>query len=190
MKWFANMRISSKLFLGFAIVLVGALVMGGIGILNLQSITVNSSLMYTNMTVPIEELSQVATSFQRIRVNLRDIILASDPAKISEFEVRTNERRAEIDEKADSFSKLILSERVQDAYDEFVATRTEFTKYFDEIVDLAKANRDEEAVALLNSDACYQAEQAEQDAILNLASLKSDDAGTRAQQNNDMASMA
>ena len=188
MKWFINMKISSKLFLGFSLVLIGALVMGGTGILNLQSITANSDQMFTNMTVPIEDLSEVATSFQRIRVNLRDIILANDPTKIAEFEDRTNERRSEIDENADDFSKLIISSRVQDAFDEFVTTRTEFTKFFNQIVDLAKANRDEEALSLLNSDACYQAEQAEQNAILNLVAMKSEDAGTKAQQNNDLAS--
>lgn len=187
MKWFANMKISSKLFLGFSLVLIGALVVGGVGILNLKSITANSDQMYRNMTVPIAQISQIATSFQRVRVNLRDIILASDPTKIADVEERMMQRRAEIDEQASSFSRLILSQRMQDAYDEFEKTRTGFVQYMDQIVTLAKANRDDEALTLLNSDACYAAEQAEQNAILNLAALKEDDAEVKSQQNEALA---
>ena len=68
------------------------------GIMNLMSINENDLLMYEKMTVPIAQFSQVATSFQRVRVNLRDIILHNDAAKIAEWEQRIAERRAEMNE--------------------------------------------------------------------------------------------
>jgi methyl-accepting chemotaxis protein len=89
MRWFHNMKISAKLFFGFSLVLIGALAIGAVGILNLQTIAANSETMYAHMTEPIAELSQIATSFQRIRVNLRDIILTDDPTKYSYFEERS-----------------------------------------------------------------------------------------------------
>jgi methyl-accepting chemotaxis protein len=190
MKWFLNMKISTKLLLGFSIVLILAIAVGIVGIMNMQSITSNSDIMYRNMTVPIAEMSQVATAFQRVRVNLRDIIAANDSAKIADYVDRIAQRRAEIDEHATSFSKTISTQKVQDAYDAFLTTRADFVKYMDQIVSLAQANRDEEANALLASDACYQSEQAEQNAILNLAELKKENAEAKSNENTDLSNSA
>jgi methyl-accepting chemotaxis protein len=82
MKWYANLKMARKLLLGFTIVLAIAVIIGGVGILNIQSIADNDMQLYEHMTVPVSEMAQVATAFQRVRVNLRDIILMSDPAKI------------------------------------------------------------------------------------------------------------
>ncbi len=183
MRWYHNMRISAKLFLGFTLILLGGLAIGAVGILNLQTVTANSDTMYEHMTVPIEELSQIASSFQRIRVNLRDIILADDSTKYSYYEERAEERRKEISEQSEAFAETILSQDMQDAYDEFLATRVAFTEYYNEIMALAKEDKDDEALAILNSDACYEAEQAEQNAILNLAALKKEDAHEKSLEN-------
>ena len=187
MNWYANLKMSRKLLLGFAIVLAIAVVIGGVGVLNIQSIAASDKTLYENMTVPMGEMAQVATSFQRVRVNLRDIILYNDPAKIADWEARIAERRQEINTQATLFEKTILSQEVQQAYDDFVKTREGFVGYMDQIVSLAKDNKDTEAFALLQSDDCYAAEQAEQDAILNLVDLKKVAAGKSSQENQDLA---
>jgi methyl-accepting chemotaxis protein len=190
MKWFSNRKMSVKLLLGFSIVMAVAVAVGVIGIINLDSVSSNDTQLYTNMTVPIGDLTQIATSFQRIRVNMRELILLSDAAKIADVEKKIADRRAELDEKEKSFSKTILSDRVQKAYDAYLQTRVDFGTYYDQIAKLAEANQDTEAFTLLQSDACYQAEQAEQNAILNLVSLKDEDAATKSAGNNDMAQTA
>jgi methyl-accepting chemotaxis protein len=135
-------------------------------------------------------MAQVATAFQRVRVNLRDIILLSDPAKIAEWETQITERRQEINTQSDAFEKTIISENIRQAYDEFIKTREAFVVYMDQIVALANENRDTEAFALLQSDDCYAAEQAEQSAILNLAELKKEEAEAKSEENERLASEA
>ena len=80
-----------------------------------------------------------------------------------------------------------MDKEIRSAYEEFIQTRDAFVTYTDQIVSLAKENKDEEALTLLNSDACYQAEQAEQSAILNLVSMKTQNADERADENDAIA---
>ena len=85
MKWFANRKISTKLLLGFALVCLLTATVGGVGVYNIGLMDENGSIMYDNMAVPLGQLTRIATSFQRIRVNLRDIILLNDPSRFAEW---------------------------------------------------------------------------------------------------------
>ena len=190
MKWFANMKISGKLILGFALVIAVSVTVGAVGYINIQALDQSNTSLYEHMTMPIGNLTQIATSFQRIRVNLRELILLMDPKEIAEYEGRISERRAEMDENQEAFEKLIISERVQKAFDAYLETRVVFAGYLQQIQKLAEQNKDAEAFALLRSDACYAAEQAEQNAILNLVALKEEDAGKKSADNNAQANTA
>ena len=190
MKWFANMKISRKLLLGFSILMAVAVAIATVGVMNLLSINEQDLLMYEKMTMPIAQFSQVATSFQRVRVELRDMIMESDPGKIAEQEEAVGLRRAEINENADAYKSAILEQDEQDAYDEFMVTRNVFVGFMDQIIQLARENKDAEAYALLKSDACYKAEMAEQEAILNLVEIKRAYAADQSKENNSLANSA
>ena len=190
MEWFVNMKISRKLLLGFSILMAVAVAIAAVGVMNLLSINEQDLLMYEKMTVPIAQFSQVATSFQRVRVELRDMIMESDPAKIAEQEEAVGLRRAEINENADAYKSAILEQDEQDAYDEFMVTRNVFVGFMDQIIQLARENKDAEAYALLKSDACYKAEMAEQEAILNLVEIKRAYAADQSKENNSLANSA
>ena len=190
MKWFANRKISTKLLLGFAVVMAVAVAVGAVGIVNLRSISENDVQLYRSMTVPMGDLTQIATSFQRIRVNMREMILLNDPAEIANVEQKIAQRRAELDERQGTFAEQILSDDMQKAYEEYLAARVVFGEYYEKIRALAEENRDEEAFALLQSDACYAAEQAEQATILTLAAMKAEDAAAQSAENERMAGLA
>jgi methyl-accepting chemotaxis protein len=190
MKWFANLKISKKLLLGFTVVVVMAMAIGVVGVKNIQSIQANGRQMYEHMTVPIGQMAEVATSFQRVRVNLREIILLTSAQEISDCEAKIAERQAEINQNADAFEKLILSEEIRSAYGEFVKARDSFTGYMDQVVALARDNKDVQAFSLLQSAECFAAEMAEQDAILALVNLKRVAAEQKADENDSTADIA
>lgn len=48
------------------------------GIINLNVINNNSTVMYDNVTLPVEEMAHISITFQRQRVITRDIILYSN----------------------------------------------------------------------------------------------------------------
>ena len=83
MKWFLNMKITTKLIIAFVIVAILAGVVGAVGMSNITKIDENGHVLYANMTVPLAEAADMAKLFQRIRVNTRDMILEEDQEKIS-----------------------------------------------------------------------------------------------------------
>ena len=79
MAWYRNLRIVAKLMIGFLLVACTTAAVGYIGITNVKEIDRLGGVMYHNMTVPIAHLGDMASTYQRIRVNSRDVLLAATP---------------------------------------------------------------------------------------------------------------
>jgi methyl-accepting chemotaxis protein len=177
------MKVSGKIILGFALAIAVSVTVGFVGYVSLNNISESDTALYEKYAKPMGILSSMATSFQRIRVNLRDAISENDTKAIADTLDRLATRISEIDADSDEYAKRIETKEGQDLFDKFLETREAFHPYMNDLIALAKANRDEEAWTLLKSDACYQAEQAEQDAILALAASKDKLAGAKADNN-------
>ena len=103
MGWFCNLGISKKLLSGFIIIALIAGAMGAYGILNLKSIKNSDTELYENMTVPVSQMGEISTEFQRLRVNIRDMIIAQSSEDIQANVNQIEERRANIDKLSNSF---------------------------------------------------------------------------------------
>ena len=187
MKWFADRKLSSKLFMGFGFILAVAIAVGVFGVFNIQSVSANSTIMYENMTVPISELTNVITSYERVRVNLRDLVLLTDEKRIVDTEESTLKRRAEVDEGLELFGTQIISDEVKKAYDELLVAKDRFREYADKITALVNGKKVDEAYEILKSEAFETAEMAYQNGILNLVEMKRTDADEKADANTSLA---
>ncbi|NLK03212.1 MAG: hypothetical protein GX319_02240 [Clostridiales bacterium] len=78
MKWYYNLKIGTKLILGFIVVALLAGIIGFYGITNMNIIKNNTTIIYDNVTVPLEQLANISITFQRQRVITRDIVLYSN----------------------------------------------------------------------------------------------------------------
>jgi methyl-accepting chemotaxis protein len=188
MKWLLNMRIGTKLLLSYLLIALIAGAMGGFAIFNIKALDKSDTQLYENMTVPLEEIGQISTAFQRTRVNARDAIFAQTPDQIQANIDKIAERRAEIDALAAAFEKTILSENMRVAFDELTASRLEFRAAMDKVMVLAKENRDAEALAQIaeNSEAGI-ASRAVQDNIQKIMDLKVENANAMSEANSATA---
>ena len=82
MKWFLNLKVKAKLILGFSIVAVIAAIIGIVAIINIKALDDSDTILYKRNTEPLGYMVDVATSFQRIRVNVRQITISNDPNEI------------------------------------------------------------------------------------------------------------
>ena len=82
MQWMYNMKIGAKLIVSFIIVALITGIVGIVGIMNLQTLQKSNTLLYEKMTVPIAEVGQISTSYQRMRVIVRDMIIENSPELI------------------------------------------------------------------------------------------------------------
>lgn len=188
MKWFYNMKIAKKLILAFFVVAIISGIVGVVGIMNISNIASNDTILYENMTVPISQIGIVATAFQRIRINTRDIITADTPEDISEQENNITQRREEINQNITEFEKRIISPEEQKIFDEVQSARAVYIPLLEELIKLAKDNKDEEAQALLGDMA--EPARAEQDSINRIVQFKIDNADIKAEDNTKAANTA
>lgn len=75
MKWFYNLKIATKLIIGFLIVAFIAGAVGVVGLLNIARITEADTLLFEENTLGIKYSGDAATYYQRLRYNVRWLCL-------------------------------------------------------------------------------------------------------------------
>ena len=145
-----NLKTGVKLVGAFMVLAVITGIVGVCGMVYIQTITNEDAILYKNMTVPISQLAAMDTDFQRIRINIRDVILSNDAAESQ---------------------KLILTKEMGDLFTSYSAARKTFDLDRGRIVTLATANKDSEAIALLRGDA-YTNSMAVTDLLDKMTAMK------------------
>jgi methyl-accepting chemotaxis protein len=189
MVWFYNLKIATKLLICFILVAIIAGVVGIIGVIKINSISTEDMALYQRMTVPISILSDISTAFQRQRVNIRDMILASTNTDMEANIKSAEDRENEIEKLIPEFEKLIVSDIMRAALEDFKKALNAYSPYRAKIAELAKANKDEDAKTLLQGDA-LKAALAVQETIDKIQVMKVEDAKTKADNNNNTANTA
>jgi methyl-accepting chemotaxis protein len=150
---FNNLNVGTKLLAAFVLVAVVSGVVGVIGITRNRQIADADRGMYEKLAVPMGDLAVIAESFQRVRINLRDAVSATDG----------NERRAALETihklseligaNVESFEKGISNEEQRRLFEQFKEARRVYVGHIGTIIRLDGENRDAEALALLHGDA-------------------------------------
>jgi methyl-accepting chemotaxis protein len=185
----SNMSLRKKLMSGFVLVALIAGVIGAVGIIELKRIEAADTLLFEKVTVPIEQLSNMSDAFQRIRVNVRDLIGASNSEERQRFEGRITELRKELGDNEDKFEKTILTDEGHKLFEDFKRARSVYGPFLDKTIDMAKSNRTAEAQALLQGDA-GKASRDEQDALEKLFASKLQQGKSTAEGNTKLANSA
>ena len=189
MSWFNNMTLKGKLLAGFISVAIIAGVIGGFGIYNLQNMEEGDAKLFEQITVPLGEIAEISTLFQRIRVNARDIITADTPDKKEQFAGRIKEYREGISKASDSYEKTLFTEEGKKLFEEFKKTRGVYGPLLDKIIVFAKEGKSADATALLQGDA-GKASREEQNVIAKMVESKIATGKKLAEENAIMADRA
>lgn len=191
MKWFYNMKISAKLITGFILVVIIAVAIGAAGIVSLKALDKSDGELYQNLTVPISELGDISTQFQRVRVNARDMMLTNDPLLVKTATDSIAQRQADIAKDLESFNKTILSDRMRGLYDDLVKKNTTFDQQIAKVSELTKQGKHAEAIALMSETGTSGiASRALQNQIVNITKAKLDDAKLKDDTNTNQANSA
>jgi methyl-accepting chemotaxis protein len=175
MKWYLDLKIATKLISSFVIVSIIAAGIGYIGIKNLGDMAAQSDQMYSHMTVPITQLGSITESFQRIRINTRDMLVAPTPGEMNEKIDKIADLRVETSKSAALLEKTLVSQEAKDMFKAFMDARALYGGDIDKLVAFAKAGKKAEAWTLMRGDG-FKSATAEQAAIDKLKEKKLNDA--------------
>jgi len=191
MKWYMNMKISSKLLSGFIIVAIIAAAVGVVGIVNLKSIDKSDTVLYENQLVPITQLADVNKNFQMIRVEVRNIIIETNAEKMQAIADSVNTKKTEMEKVSTEYEKTILTDKMAVLFKDYTVKVNEFYVGMDNVLKLALVNKNAEAVALMSSTGSTgKASIALQGSIDGLIAMQSADAKTKSENNSINASKA
>lgn len=149
MKWFNDQKIRVKLLISFVLVAALAGVVGIMGVKSLGTLSTADTKLYEKVTVPISDLSDLSTAFNRMRVNMRDAILASNSVEAQQYAEKANELMAEVDKSAGQFEKTLLTAKGREEFKNFSDARDNYNVICKQILDLAVAQKDAEAIKLM-----------------------------------------
>ncbi|MCL2228014.1 MAG: methyl-accepting chemotaxis protein, partial [Oscillospiraceae bacterium] len=136
-----NLKVGKKLILSFVIVIVLTVFVGAVGIIGMMQINQGSTEMYENQLLPLSELSYAREYFQRLRVQMRNVALASgDHEAINEYALDVADRERWFLHHTDRFRPVLVDPSAIRLFDEAITQfRGEFSGGMDEIIAGARA---------------------------------------------------
>lgn len=149
MKWYKNMKIGSKLILGFILVAIIAGAIGIVGIMNIYTIDEADTYLYEEMTVPLGDMIIIAESFQRMRGNVKDVILSEgDQGAIDGYVQDIENRNQDFDQYLDSFSETLITDEAKREVADLKVNKADYDAVVIQIINHIEAGETEEAIAL------------------------------------------
>lgn len=152
MQWFNNLKIMNRLFIGFVLVALLCGAVGYEGITSLRAADDSDIDLYEKNTVPISTLADIASTYQRLRVNLLELTIASSPEKRADLVKQISDRRSDLDKYSKEFEAKITSPEMRQAYTHFLEMRKQYGAIVDQIITLIGAGNSVEATRILNNE--------------------------------------
>ena len=171
MNWYYNLKISVKLLSAFIIVAVIAGIIGWIGVVKILQIENSGTKMYAKVAIPLSDLAEFSISFQRIRVNVRDVISATSQEEKQKYAERIKELRKTLDEHASLYEKTLFSEEGRNLFATFKKTREVYGPLITKMVELSLQNKTADAYAVMKGEGA-KASRDEQNAIEKIMESK------------------
>jgi methyl-accepting chemotaxis protein len=149
MQWFYNLKIGTKLIISFIVVALIAGLVGLIGVINMQKLDNDYSDLLKNSGMPLADIGSAGMYFQRIRVNMKDIVLDDNDSYKQDSIDKINKYDRKIETELAVFEKSIKTDKVRT---EFMKLKDLLAQYNEDrvrAIQLAKSGKYAEAQALM-----------------------------------------
>lgn len=181
---FKNLKIGTKLIVGFIVVALVAAIVGVVGITNINSISKADIKLYEENLMPVVYTGQMTENFQRIRVNMYMAIQAATPQEKASALQKVQEVRANFVKAYDAFGAIPMSEEMQKTYDELTRARGVYAVAYEKTMKAIEAGQMAQALVLSSGSGEFsKAAIAEQDVISKLVELQNQEAKAMAESN-------
>ncbi len=146
------MTLKTKLTGGFLIVTLIGVAIALIGYVQIHKLDAADTKMYVSIVQPLAQLETIATTFQRQRVNARDMLSHTDKEAREEFAERIVTLDEEIIKTSQSYEKTLYSDEGKKLFKEFQQAYSSYEAGESKLIALAKEDKIDEARALLEGD--------------------------------------
>ena len=145
MKWFSNLRIKVKLITCFIILAIFTGVVGYIGINNMSIINDRGDDMYVNNFLPAQDLAQIQTNLQYVRVNYYLMLFEQDMSTLQQRQDEITKWAEATNNKLASYEKNIRSQEERAMFADIKSKLVTYREKRGICVDLIKTGNYAEA---------------------------------------------
>jgi len=153
MKYYKNLKISSKLIVGFVIVALLSGVVGIVAIINTNNIIDRGNQLYQQNLIPLKPVAKIQNDFLKIRINLRDMALAKTTEAKAKYSNNIETLHKDLQDNIQSYSKDVSSSEESANLITIQKSIIEYDGYKQKIITLINSNKVDEALVLINGDA-------------------------------------
>lgn len=171
MRWLNDMKIVTKLLTSYVLVSIIAGIIGFIGITKIQKMESAGTAMYEINTSPLGTFGEVATAFQKARVNLRGMMLDDNPNRMKANAATIIKRYTEIEENLTEFEKTLETEAGKQEFQVLKTNIVQYKPVQEQIINLALTDDIEAALSLMRSEGLGYEKKIEQ-SITKLFEMK------------------
>jgi methyl-accepting chemotaxis protein len=181
------MKLSTKLLTGFFAVTVIAVALGIVGIASIARINTADTYLYERTTIPFQYVLKISESFQKIRIAVRDYVMATDEKSAqSQLDSIVELNKVKADNAA-LFEKGIITDEGRALFATFKASDAKYLAEIDNVVAIQKTGKHSDAVFELLNGQGKGAAIAAQDSIDKLVGIKIRVASSTAASNTALA---
>ncbi len=167
MAFSSNIRIGTRLALGFGLVIVAGLVVAAYGYIALSRVAGEVRLLNEDRVVKVLLARDLRDNALQIAEQARNVVMLRDAAAKAAEIKQIESIRAANDQLIERLNATITSERGRALLHTAAQARSAFNRFIDQAVEVSMANRDEHARDLLLGEG-EQAQQAYEQALVNV----------------------
>ncbi len=153
MKWFNDLKIATKLMVGFFAVALIAGLIGWVGLSGINELKSSSASLYEDQLVAIRDLGYANAAFLIARTEIRSMMGTKDRSKRAEFVSTIESETKKTEEYVARYGKTAMVKEEQETLPKFQSAFEQYKKLRTAIIELSLAGKDAEALALADGDA-------------------------------------
>jgi methyl-accepting chemotaxis protein len=152
MNLFRDLKIATKLGLGFFLVLLLMTIMGAMALSEMSKVNDQSTEISTNWMPSINFIHQVNTATSDYRIAELNHVLSETPDEMAKYEKDMEALLAGIKTSRGNYEKLISSDEEAKLLAEFDKLFSQYLEIHNQMIPLSTALKTQEAMALLNGE--------------------------------------
>jgi methyl-accepting chemotaxis protein len=147
-----SLKLGTKLIAGLSAISTIAIATAVLGILNLRNLADADVKLYEARTVPLNQLGDMAAAFETMRRTARDLLMTTDAAQAEKYSASIKDLNDQLAGNADTCTNCHRTDEDRKMLQDFKEARTAYEAYLIRMIELRRANKGKEAMALLNGD--------------------------------------
>lgn len=151
MKWFYDLKIKSKLLLGFMIVAVLAGINGIITIMDLKTLSDRDVFLFEKKALPLAYAGEISTAFNRMRGNTRDLFIAKDPQEVASAKQKVHDRNKELLDGVNNYKLTFESKEEETEFSSFTEVYNKYNSEVENLISMVESGRVQEAIDLFKN---------------------------------------